>query len=97
MNARSETGFHVGLYAEGFGLEFGGIVRRNKTATIRQHPRHAGLSAPAVTVRDIIVPAPVRLAQAVASAAIVRDVAAFGALIVFGTMLAVLCGYEPMV
>lgn len=46
----------------------------------------------AVTVREIIVPPPVRFAQAVASAALVRDVAAFGALVVFGTMLAVILG-----
>lgn len=44
------------------------------------------------TVRDFVVPAPVRLAQAVASAAVVRDVAALGAVVVFGTMLALVLG-----
>jgi hypothetical protein len=44
----------------------------------------------APTVRDFVVPAPVRLAQQIASASMVRDVAAFGAVVLFATMLAVL-------
>ncbi|WP_237151561.1 hypothetical protein [Oryzibacter oryziterrae] len=40
------------------------------------------------TVRDFTQPPAQRLAQAIASAAIVRDVAALGALVLFGTMLA---------
>jgi hypothetical protein len=43
----------------------------------------------APTVRDFTVSPARRFADAVASAAIVRDVAAFGALVLFGTMLAV--------
>ncbi len=42
------------------------------------------------TVRDFVVPAPVRLAHRLASAAMVRDVAALGAVILFATMVAVL-------
>jgi hypothetical protein len=41
------------------------------------------------SVRDFTVSPARRLADAVAAAAIVRDVAAFGALVLFGTMLAV--------
>jgi hypothetical protein len=51
----------------------------------------------ALTVRELVVPAPVRLAQAVAGAAIVRDAAAFAALVVLFTMFAVLSGFEPLV
>lgn len=46
----------------------------------------------AVTVREMVVPRPVRFAHALAGAAIVRDAAAFAALVVFGTMLSVLTG-----
>jgi hypothetical protein len=48
------------------------------------------------TVRDFTVSPSRRLADAVASAAIVRDVAAFGALILFGTMLAVVLSSADM-
>ncbi|HUG60604.1 MAG TPA: hypothetical protein VMP03_02090 [Methylomirabilota bacterium] len=51
----------------------------------------------ALTVRDFVVPAPVRFAQAVAEAAIVRDVAAFAALVVLATMLSVLSGIDAVV
>lgn len=48
------------------------------------------------TVGDFVIPAPVRLAQRVANAAMVRDVAALGAVILFATMVAVLLGLgEP--
>ncbi len=46
---------------------------------------YAGEDAP--TVRDFTLSPRERLASAVASAAIVRDVAALGALVLFGTML----------
>lgn len=39
------------------------------------------------TVRDFIVSPGERIASAIASAAIVRDVAALGAMVLFGTML----------
>lgn len=39
------------------------------------------------TVRDFVVSPGERLASAIASAAIVRDVAALGAMVLFGTML----------
>lgn len=42
------------------------------------------------TVRDFVVSPARRLADAVAGAAVVRDVAALGALVLFGTMLAVI-------
>lgn len=46
---------------------------------------YAGEDVP--TVRDFTLSSRERLAAAVASAAIVRDVAALGALVLFGTML----------
>lgn len=49
----------------------------------------------AVTVREVVLPAHVRVALAVAEASLVRDVAAFGALVVFGTAVAVVCGFGP--
>lgn len=47
------------------------------------------------TVRDFTVPPSLRIAQAVASAAVVRDVAAFGAVVLFGTMVALVLGGGP--
>jgi len=48
------------------------------------------------TVADFVVPRSVRIAQQVAQATIVRDAAAFGALVLFATMVAVLLGFaEP--
>jgi hypothetical protein len=55
------------------------------------------LNGSALPVRDLVVPAPVRLAQAVAGASIVRDVAALAALIVLATMFSVLSGFEAVV
>jgi hypothetical protein len=64
--------------------------RRIRTSTSR-------LRGAAVPVRDLVVPAPVRLAQAVAAASIVRDVAALAALVVLATMFSVLSGFEAIV
>lgn len=50
--------------------------------------------AAVATVGDFAVPAPVRIARAVASAAIVRDTAAFVALVVLFTMFATLAGVD---
>lgn len=58
-------------------------------------PRSAPVGE-AFTVRDFIVPVHLRLAETLAQAAIVRDVAAFGAVILFGTMLALVLGGDPM-
>jgi hypothetical protein len=53
---------------------------------------------PAVlTVEQLIVPAPVRLAQRLARAALVRDAAAFAALVVLATLFSVLSGAEVLV
>jgi hypothetical protein len=53
--------------------------------------------ATVVTVEEIIVPAPVRLAQRIARAALVRDAAAFAALVVLATLFSVLSGLEAVV
>jgi hypothetical protein len=45
-------------------------------------------------VRDIVVPAPLRIAGAMVDAGLVRDVAAFAALVVLATMLSVLTTVE---
>ncbi|WP_181706830.1 hypothetical protein [Chthonobacter rhizosphaerae] len=48
-----------------------------------------------LTVSDFMVPAHRRIAASVLQAALVRDVAAFGALILFATMLALVLGGDP--
>lgn len=48
------------------------------------------------TVRDFALSSRERLASAVASAAIVRDVAALGALVLFGTMLVLVLSSADM-
>ncbi len=50
----------------------------------------------AITVREIVVPAPRRLVEAVAAASMVRDVAAFAALVLLATMLSVLPSLDLM-
>lgn len=60
--------------------------RLARAVEARLRPR-VGVAVP--TVRDFTVSPARRLADAVASAAIVRDVAALGALVLFATMLAV--------
>ena len=80
---------------------FGGAVafdRADGTVSVMVriwNKRRSEAHQDALAVRDFIVPAPVRLASALASAAIVRDVAALGAVVVFGTMLAVVLGGGP--
>jgi hypothetical protein len=54
--------------------------------------RQRGVTVP--TVRDIVVPAPLRIAGAMVDAGLVRDVAAFAALVVLATMLSVLTTVE---
>lgn len=71
-------------------------VRYNQSVSLqnrKRSPRRVGRILPgftreeAPTVRDFTLSPPERLASAIASAAIVRDVAALGALVLFGTML----------
>jgi hypothetical protein len=71
--------------------------RQDLHAAVRGSRFGDGGHGSALTVRELVVPAPVRLAQAVAGAAIVRDAAAFAALVVLFTMFAVLSGFEPLV
>lgn len=65
----------------------------NETGSQELARRLFGDAAPAPrelpTVRDFVVPRSVRLAQQVAQATVVRDAAAFGALVLFATMVAV--------
>lgn len=55
----------------------------------------AGAAEGVFTVREFTVPLHRRIAESVAQAAIVRDVAAFGAVVLFGTMLALVLGGDP--
>ncbi|WP_139315248.1 hypothetical protein [Mongoliimonas terrestris] len=48
-----------------------------------------------LTVADFMIPPHRRLAASLVQAALVRDVAAFGALILFSTMLALILGGDP--
>ena len=57
----------------------------------------SNIAGSAEAVRDLVAPAPVRIARAVADAAIVRDVAAFAALVVLATMLSVLSALDGLV
>ena len=74
--------------------------RANKTGS--SHRAHRRTAMPArrgelPTVREFTVPPAIRMAHAVASAAIVRDAAALGAVILFATMIAtVLVGMDPV-
>lgn len=74
----------------------GGSRSWNKTgsrACVRRPVRFGGpAEGDLPTVRDFMVPPAVRFASAIARAAIVRDVAAFGAFVLFATMVAILLG-----
>jgi hypothetical protein len=54
-------------------------------------------SRPVPTLRELTTPAPMRIAEVVAGAAMVRDVAAFAALVVLATMLSVLSAADLFV
>jgi hypothetical protein len=88
------NGFHP---AVGRGARIAAAVsRRNETGS-RGAPRRLPVRRDELpTVREFTVSPAVRLAHAVASASIVRDAAALGAVILFATMLAmVLVGMDP--
>jgi hypothetical protein len=70
----------------------------NKAGSLRRSGRvlPGFLREEAPTVRDFTLSPRERLASAVASAAIVRDVAALGALVLFGTMLVLVLSSADM-
>lgn len=87
-----ETGRSVDGWGFGHAVATGAVQGQNKAGS---HGR-AGRGRDLPTVGDFVVPAPVRLAHRIAGAAMVRDVAALGAVILFATMVAVLLGLgEP--
>jgi len=71
---------------------------RNKTGSLARSGRVLpGFSREGTpTVRDFTLSPSERLASAIASAAIVRDVAALGALVLFGTMLVLVLSSADM-
>lgn len=80
-------------------------VRYNQAARTRDKPRSLAVSGQilpgfsreeALTVRDFTLSPRERVASAIASAAIVRDIAALGALVLFGTMLVLVLSSADM-
>lgn len=75
--------------------------RVNKTGSARRLPPRMAIPTrrgELPTVREFTVSPAIRMAHAVASAAIVRDAAALGAVILFATMIAtVLVGMDPSI
>lgn len=74
------------------------LCPQNKPRSLKHSSRILpGFSADeAPTVRDFTLSSQERLASAITSAAIVRDVAALGALVLFGTMLVLVLSSADM-
>jgi hypothetical protein len=93
---------HFGAGERGITRFSTSAFRGNKAGSARRLPTRPAIPVRVrgelPTVREFTVPPAIRMAHAVASAAIVRDAAALGAVILFATMIAtVLVGMDPSV